>query len=128
MVGSEYITIEREDEVTGEVHGRLDIILQEMLSPLLMLLLVKVLLLFPASSPLTSHWYEGLPPLSGTAVNVTDVPLQTAFAEAVTLTDGVKGAVTFMVMLLLAALPVAQGALLVIVQLITSPFAREPEE
>ena len=40
------------------------------------------------SAPFFLHWYEGVPPLTGDGVNVTDVPSQTApegFAEIVTL-------------------------------------------
>lgn len=40
-------------------------------------------LFVPVLVPLTLHWYPGvIPPLTGAAVNVTEVPEQTGFAEA----------------------------------------------
>lgn len=59
-------------------------------------------------------------------MNVTDVPAQILFCEAVIVTAGVTGGVMVIIMGLLVALGVArQVALLVTMQLITSPFASE---
>ena len=56
-------------------------------------------------------------------MKVIEVPAQKLFAEATILTDGITCAVTFIVMLLLVALGVVkQVALLVSIQLITSPL------
>jgi len=66
-----------------------------------------------------------LPPLTGAAVNVTGVPSQILLSEATILIDGDTGAVTFRVTLLLVTLTgVAQAALLVIMQLTTSPLEK----
>ena len=66
-----------------------------------------------------------MPPLTEVAVNATGVPGQVLFCDAAILTAGVTKGLTFMAMLLLVAvLPVAQLALLVIMQLILSPLAK----
>jgi hypothetical protein len=72
------------------------------------------------------HWYTGeLPPLVGVAVNVTEAPVQILLLGlALMFTDGVTVAFTVIVMVLLPALAGdAQAALLVIIQLSTSPLA-----
>ena len=73
------------------------------------------------------HWYEGEePPLVGVAVNVTLVPAQMVCAPAViaALTEGVNTGFTVMVIpALLAVLGLAQTALLLTTQTITSLFA-----
>jgi len=54
--------------------------------------------LAPEVTPLTFHTYEGVdPPLVGVAVNVTEVPAQTGFADAAiaTLTGRTLLTVTF---------------------------------
>jgi hypothetical protein len=73
--------------------------------------------------PLT-HWYAGeAPPLTGVAVNVTEVPAQTLLADAAMLTLTGDVAVTFIVTALeVAGLPVIQEAFEVMVQVISSPF------
>ncbi len=59
-------------------------------------------------------------------MKVTDIPVQILFADTAMLTDGLAGVVTFMVILLLVVLTgAAHVALLVIIQLMTSPFANE---
>ena len=46
----------------------------------------------------TRHWYAGdVPPLVGVAVNITDVPEQTGFAEAVMATLTAETGLTAMV-------------------------------
>ena len=57
------------------------------------------------STPPFFHWYVGVPPLVGVAVNVTDVPLHVGFAPDVMaiLTEGVALAVTVKPMALLVA-------------------------
>ena len=63
--------------------------------------------------PLTCHWYDGAaPPLVGVAVNVTDVPAQTGFAEAAIETLTGRLALTVIVTMFdVAGDPVAQVAL-----------------
>ena len=64
-------------------------------------------------APLTFHWYVGVvPPLTGEAVKMTEVPAQTGFAdgEAVTLT-GSSGFTVMVTVFELAGLPVEQVAL-----------------
>jgi hypothetical protein len=53
----------------------------------------KIELLVPLLTPFTFHWKPGLvPPLTGVAVNVTDVPEQTGFAEgAILMLTGMRG-------------------------------------
>jgi hypothetical protein len=66
----------------------------------------------------------GVPPLVGVGVKVTDVPEQTVEAEAPMLTAGVKAEFTVMVTGLEVAVGTeAQGAVEVITQDTTSPFA-----
>jgi hypothetical protein len=46
----------------------------------------------PALIPFTFHWYDGLPPLTGVAVNVTEVPAHIApEGNAEIVTDAVDG-------------------------------------
>jgi hypothetical protein len=60
------------------------------------------------------------------AVKVTFVPGQIEVADALIETDGAKGVVTFIVMVLLEAIgPVTQGVLLVTTQYTVFPFNRE---
>ena len=50
----------------------------------------------PVFDPLTFHWYEGaVPPLIGLAVNITEVPTQTGFADAeIVMLTGKSGSIT----------------------------------
>ena len=77
------------------------------------------------SIPLSSHWKVGVPPLAGVDVNVTLLPEHIPpEGFAVMLTFAVPLVVTDIVIVLdVAGEPVMQLALLVITQLITSPFA-----
>jgi len=85
-----------------------------------------VLLLVPAFTPFTFHWYEGAaPPFVGVAVNVTDEPAQTGFAEGETVT--LTGSIEFTVMLTVfdvAGLPETQLAFEVRTQVIVFPFVK----
>ena len=83
---------------------------------------VKVVLLVPAFTPFTFHWYEGAaPPFVGVAVKVTLVPAQIVVAEAETATEGVTTAFTVMVIpVLVAEAGEGQAALLVITTVTTS--------
>jgi uncharacterized protein YodC (DUF2158 family) len=69
-------------EVAGDPfrHGvAFDVISTVTISPLTSAVDVKVLLLVPAFVPFTFHWYVGdVPPFTGAAVNVTDVPAHMA--------------------------------------------------
>ena len=73
----------------GEAQAAVDVIMQVTTSPFVNALLVYVALLVPALTPSTCHWYEGVPPLVGVAVNVTPVPEQIVVADGETATDGV---------------------------------------
>ena len=77
----------------------------------------------PTGKEFLYHWYEGVPPLNGVAVKVTEVPAQTGFADALIVTS--TGIFEFTVMVCVpdvAGLPVAQAALEVSTQVITSLF------
>ena len=75
------------------------------------------------------HWYDGIPPLVGIAVKVTEVPAQIApGGEAVILTLAGNNGFTVIVMLLdVAGLPVAQVAVEFITTEICSPLIRVDE-
>jgi len=81
-------------------------------------------LLVPELVPLTFHWYDGVvPPLTGVAVNVTDVPAQTGLAPAAIVTLTGSEVLTIIVTEFeVAGLPVAQGSLEVSTQVTTSLF------
>ncbi len=48
------------------------------------------------STPFLYHWYDGVPPFTGSAVKVTDVPAHDTVSEAVTDTDGTTVVVSVM--------------------------------
>jgi hypothetical protein len=78
----------------------------------------KVGLSVPAFDPLILHWYAGVvPPLTGVAVNVTEVPAQIAVAGfAAIVTPGVTLAFTDIVTAVLVAVGVVvHDALLVMI-------------
>ena len=81
-------------EVAGEParHGvAFEVSVQVTASPLLSVLLLKVALFVPALLPLTFHWYTGVvPPLTGVAVKVTEVPAQIVVLSATMLTEAVR--------------------------------------
>ena len=72
--------------------------------------------------PLTFHWYVGVePPFTGVAVKVTELPVQTGFAEGVTDTLTASSGFTFMVTVFeVAGLPLGQVALEVSTQITAS--------
>ena len=70
-----------------------------------------------------------VPPLVGIAVNVTLVPRQMGFADAMMLMLAVKIGLTIMLIEFdVAGELVTQGALLAMIQVIASPFTKEDEE
>ena len=74
----------------GDAHDAFDVRTQVTTSLLFSAFVVNVLLFEPAFIPFTFHWYDGeVPPLTGVAVNVIDVPVQTLLVDAAMLTDGV---------------------------------------
>ncbi len=73
----------------GDAHDSVEVMVHVITSPSDNALDVKVGLLLPTLLPFTFHWYEGVPPLLGVAVNVTPVPEQIFVAEGVTATEGV---------------------------------------
>src|SRR5258708_22421131 len=109
--------------VAGLTQAALLVRMQETISPLTKVLVVKVLPVTPMSFPLTCHWYCGaVPPFTDAAVKITGVPAQTNCADAEMLTAGGARGVTRMVTALETAGPGdAQGALLVRGQVTTSP-------
>ena len=74
--------------------------------------------------PFTFHWYAGTaPPLTGVAVNVTEVPAQTGFADgAMDTLTGRPGFTVMVTVLDVAGLPVTQVALDVSIQVTASLF------
>ena len=75
--------------------------------------------------PLTFHWYDGAgPPLTGVAVNVTEVPAQTGFAEAEIVTETTRLLlITIITGLLVTGLLTVQISEDDSSQMTTSPFA-----
>ena len=75
-------------------------------------------------APLTFHWYAGAaPPLTGVAVNVTEVPAQTGFADvAMETLTGRFGFTVMVTVLEVAGFPVVQISLEVSTQVIASPI------
>ena len=63
-----------------------------------------------------------MPPLVGVAVNVTEVPVQMDVLLAAIATDGTIEFVVIVIALLVAVSGLAQGALLVMITVTTSPF------
>ena len=47
----------------------------------------------PTGEPFTFHWYEGVPPFTGVAVNVLAISTQAVALELLIVTDGVEGVV-----------------------------------
>jgi len=76
----------------------------------------------PALLPFTFHWYDGVdPPFVGVAINVTETPGHTWFADATIETLTSSNGLTIMVtMLEVAGFPMAQVALEVNTQVTTS--------
>ena len=109
--------------ITGDTQGAVEEMTQLTTSPSLKVVDVKVPILLPTLAPLTSHWYEGEPPLTGAAVKVIAVPSQTLLADAAIETDGVtEGFTTIDTVLELAVDAEAQLTVDIIVQATISPF------
>ena len=109
--------------ITGETHGAVEEITQLTTSPSLNVVDVNVLILLPTLAPLTSHWYEGEPPLTGVAVKVIAVPSHTPLADDAMETVGVTEGFTIIdTVLELAVDAEAQLAVDIIVQDTISPF------
>jgi hypothetical protein len=88
---------------------------------------VNVALLVPAGAASTYHWYVGVPPLTGVAVNVTLVPAQMVLStslETILTVAGKLGFTIIVTALLVAGLPVAHVAAEVMRTVTTSLFAR----
>lgn len=93
------------DEVTQPNE---EVITQVMVFPFVTDEVVYVLLFVPTGEPFRYHWYVGVPPFVGVAVNVTLDPAQIVVAEAEILTDGVTGLVIVIVTVLLVAVGVVK--------------------
>jgi hypothetical protein len=74
------------------------------------------------SVPFNFHWYKGAgPPLTRPELNVTSVPAQTGFAEAViAILAGSNGLTVMVILFEVAGLPVTQVRLEVNIQVTTS--------
>jgi hypothetical protein len=132
MIDTEGVTLEifiviGELEAVAEVtQVALDVSSTVTISPFARDEEVNVGMLVPVFDPLTFHWKAGVvPPLTGVAVNVTDVPEQIApEGDAITETEGVILVITSIVTGLLAAVgDVVQFALEVNVTLTWSVLA-----
>ena len=78
----------------------------------------------PLTIPLTFHWYAGVdPPFTGVAVNVTELPVQTGFSDALILIDA--GTIVFIHINIGFDVtgPVVHVRLEVNIQVIKSPLA-----
>jgi hypothetical protein len=115
-------------EVAGlpVAHVAFEVKTQVTISPDARAAFVYVVILVPTLVPFNFHWYAGVaPPLVGVAVNVTEVPEQTGFAEAAILTlTGKFGLTTIVIVLEVAGLPVTHDAFEVNTQVTISPDAR----
>lgn len=90
-------------------------------------LLLKVGLFVPTLDPFTFHWYTGVvPPFTGVAVNVTMLPWQTGFCEALILMlAGWAGKISITIKFEVAGLPETQVSSDVMTQLTMSPSSKE---
>ena len=109
--------------ITGDTQGAVEEITQLTTSPSLSVVDVKVPILLPTLAPLTSHWYDGVPPLTGVAVKVIAVPSQTLLAEEAMETEGVTEGFTIIETVFeLAVDAEAQLTVDIMVHTTTSPF------
>lgn len=68
---------------------------QEITSPFRIPVVEYVELFKPTFIPFIFHWYDGfIPPFTGVAAKVTNVPVHILLADAVMLTDGITGELT----------------------------------
>jgi len=73
-------------EVAGlpETQDKAEVSWQVTTSPLAGVKVYDEFVALPIPVPLTFHWYVGeMPPFTGVAVNITELPAQNGFAEAV---------------------------------------------
>ena len=125
-LGVNVILIVFELDVIGAAHARLDVMTTYTASPLAGTY-VYTLLLGPTLLPFTTHWYDGVPPLTGVAVNVTGLPAHNDPEETM-LTDAASAPVTVIVIaVLVAGLPDGHVALDVSMQVTISPLLRVAE-
>jgi hypothetical protein len=104
-------------------HVRLDVITTVITSPLAGAY-EYVVLFVPTSVDPTYHWYNGVPPLTGVAVNVTEVPAHTGLLPATIETLAESTGLTTIVMVFeVAGLPLTHVRLDVITTVIISPLA-----
>ena len=84
-----------------------------------------VVLFVPTSDPFTFHWYTGVvPPFTGVAVKVTEVPAQILFAPGdIEILTGSSGFTVMFTVFEVAGLPVAHVAFDVRIQVTASLFA-----
>src|SRR5258708_33912015 len=113
--------------VAGLTQAALLVRMQETISPLTKVLVVKVLPVTPMSFPLTCHWYCGaVPPFTDAAVKITGVPAQTNCADAEMLTaGGARGGTRMVTALETAGRGGGRGGLLGRVQGTSAPAARD---
>lgn len=126
-IGTTIILIALDVALAGLTQAALDAMITVTTSPFCNVDVVNVEELVPAFTPLICHWYPGLlPPFVAVAVNVTDVPAQIGpDGTAVIFTEAVTGWFTVMVILFDVAVDgLVQGALEVMITVITSPFCR----
>ena len=110
--------------VTGFAQGSLLLIVTVTISPLFKVVVVKVEDVCPATfTPLIFHWYVGVvPPLVGVAVKVTEPPVHIEVVLEAIETEGTTAVVVTVIALLAAVTGLAQGSLLLIVTVTTSPL------
>lgn len=96
--------------VTGDAQVAVEVISQLIAFPFVKPALVYVALFDPVFTPLSFHWYDGVPPFAGVAVKFTDVPAHIGFAEVAMVTEGVTTGFTVMVMVFEVAVGVVGQA------------------
>ena len=110
--------------VVGLAHAAFDVRTTLTTSLLVIVVLLNVALLVPTGLPFINHWYLGVvPPLTGVAVKLTELPGQILLVEAEIETEGTGAGKTVIVSLLLVAVGVVgQMAEDVITTITTSPL------
>ena len=111
--------------VVAVLQNSVEVITTVTISVLAKVVDVNVAELVPTFVPFNIHWYDGVPPLVGVAVNVTLVPAQMVVADAATLTLGVsKGSTIIVTVFDVAGEPVAHVAVEVISTVTVFPLAK----
>ncbi len=104
----------------GDAQVRLLVMITLTWLPVKSVFEVKVFALVPAFDPFTSHWYTGVvPPLTGVAVNVTEVPEHTVVAPVLIVTEGVNTGTTVSAIVLLVAVGVSRHVSLLVMTTFT---------